>query len=324
MSTPLPPDFSTKTILPSSLESIQTQNINSAIFGALIMWGIWILYGSYNLWRRDKKRVVFILNFGQAFFYLIKIITVSLYVIFYKLSRPARSYLINIPQIICYILIYVILLKRLLRFEPFKIKNLIIPKLAVIIFYSVTLVVYVCVILAGVITSSSSLNSSGKCRTVYGLIYRQQYSLEIILEVFVASLLIIALTQRSDEIRNTSVNIFTQLRENENLRFFSIFIIITLKIILSYNNLNLGFDVLGLTHFIDSLRSILIYWALKSEYNKIVKAEFKEFKKNKNNNSNSNNNNTEYIGNLSRATNNDNLANLGRVTNNGSRRAYQQ
>ena len=315
MSTPLPPDFSTKTILPVSLESIQTQNINSWIFGGLVMWALWILYGSYNLWKKDKKRTVFILNLGQAFFYLIKILTVSLYVVFYKLSCVARPYLINIPQIICYLLIYIILLKRLLKFHPFKIKELVIPKLVIIIFYSITLVVYIAVILAGVITASSSLNSSGKCRTVYELVYRQQYSVEIILEVFVASLLIISLTQRSDEIRNSYVNIFTQLRENENVRFFLIFVIITLKIIFSYNNLNLGFDVLSLTHFIDSLRSILIYWCLKSEYNKIEEMERKC-------------NQSSITGN-SGNSGNGNLGNMSRVTNNGSiqvhnsRRAYQ-
>jgi hypothetical protein len=317
--TVLPPDFSVKSILPFSLESIQTQNINSTVFGALITMAIWVLYGSYHLWKQNKNRTIFILNLAQAVFYLIKILAATVYVVFYKLDCNFRPYSINLPQIICYVLIYIILLKRLLFFAPFHFgrkTNWVIPELPIKIFFSIILVVYSSVILAGVITSTTTLTPVGKCRTVYELIYRQQYSIEIILEVLFATLLIIGLTKRSEDIRHTNVNIFTQLRENENLRFFSVFIIITLKIILSYNNLNLGFDVLSLTHFIDSLRSALIYWALKTEYNKVLKSERTEFEKQKN-----------IVGSDGLLTNTSNITNdtnyPSRITNNGSRRAYQ-
>jgi hypothetical protein len=280
-------NFSILTVIPSTLQSIQTQTINSCLFGALIMMSLWVFYGSYNLWKNDKKKVIFILNLGQAFFYIIKILAVSVYIVFYQLNCSFRPYAINLPQIVCYVLIYTILLKRLLIFSPFQIgknteRN--IPNWVIIAFFSIIMIAYVSTILAGVITSISSLTDVGKCRTVYQLVYRQQYAIEIILEVFFASILIIALTKRSDEIRNRPTNLFQQLRENENIRFFSVFIIITLKIILSYNNLSLGFDVLSLTHFIDSLRSILIYWAIKTEYNKIIMTEKEELLKLKNRN----------------------------------------
>lgn len=311
MSTPtpttLPNDFSITTKYTTDFQSVQTQNINAAVFGMLIMWAIWVLYGSYYLWKTNKRRVIFILNLGQAFFYLFKIMSAAMYIVFYKLNCGARSYLINLPQIVCYTLIYVILLERLLIFAPFQFKSkkhLVIPELFVKVVFSLFLIAYISVILAGVITSSSSLTPVGKCRTVYEVVYRQQYTLEMIIEPFMAILLILGLTKSSDNLRHTKVNIFTQLRENENLRIFLVFIIITLKIILSYNNLNLGFDVLSLTHAIDSARSVLIYWAIKSEHNKVLKLERKEadqLLKTKNALENSGNS---------------------RVTNNGSRRAY--
>ena len=316
MATTLPPDFSINTILPTSLSSIQTQTINSTVFGALIMMAIWVMYGSYKLWKKNTKRTIFILNLAQSILYLIKILAVTVYVVFYKLNCSFRPYAINLPQIICYVIIYIILLKRLLVFAPFhfgKKTNWVIPELPIKIFFSIVLIVYSAVILAGVITSTSSLTPVGKCRTVYELVYRQQYTIEIGLEVLFATFLIIGLTKRSENIRHTNVNIFTQLRQNENLRFFSVFIIITLKIILSYNNLNLGFDVLSFTHFIDSLRSALIYWALKTEYNKIVNADREDFEKYKNRNHANNTSSTSYS----------NLASPSRITNNGSRRAYE-
>jgi hypothetical protein len=273
---PLPDDFNLNSRYITDYSSVQTQNINSAVFGLLIMWAIWILYGSYHLWKTNKKRTIFILNLGQAIFYLFKILSAAMYVIFYKLNCSARSYLINLPQIVCYVLIYVILLKRLLRYAPFQLgsrKGIVIPKLAVKIIFSLMLISYVSVILSGVITSTSSLTPVGKCRTVYTIIYRQQYTVEMIIEPFMAILLILGLTKKSESNRHEAKNVFTQLREDENLRMFLVFIIITAKIILSYNNLNLGFDVLSFTHAIDSARSALIYWALRHEYNTYLSIE---------------------------------------------------
>jgi hypothetical protein len=62
------------------------------------------------------------------------------------------------------------------------------------------------------------------------------------------------------------------------------------------------------------LRSALIYWALKTEYNKVLKSERTELEKHKNRGNRN--------GLLTNTSNDTNYPN--RITNNGSRRAYQQ
>ena len=87
-------------------------------------------------------------------------------------------------------------------------------------------------------------------------------------------MLVAGLTIRSNKLKRGSLDIFKMLRENENNRIFWVFAFITVKIILTYVPIT-QFDALALTHGVDSLRSVIVYWAIKREHDEMKKTAMK-------------------------------------------------
>lgn len=201
---------------------IQSQNLNSALFGGLVTWGLSVFVHAVWLWEENKGKPLYILNMIQTALNLIKITTATTFIVFFGLNCNLRAPMIIMPQEICWIIIYCMLLIKLLIFTRFK-------KFAKGVF-SLCLMVHFALVVTGVVMSVST-SLQGKCRNRYPLIFKQQYTVEMLLELVTFALLIHGLAYKKDGMLAGTRDILTQLKNNEHLRIFlvSVFIFSILK-----------------------------------------------------------------------------------------------
>lgn len=241
---------------PMSIE-IQTSRIESAVFGILSAWS------ALNLFQASKNFINksdHILNLFQVFFILFKTISATVYVIFFNLDCSPRAILVNLPLLIAWDLIYIIILNRVLKFTL----NPAIVKLIFIILISLHFSIGFSGSLLGTFKSTN-----GKCSNEYPIIYKQQYIIEILLELLVIiEIFKTILVNNYGTIIERSKQAFLELKSNEEFRIFIVLFFIFIKIILSYGLTGgiLPFNPLALTHFIDSCRSAFICWIIINNY----------------------------------------------------------
>ena len=84
-------------------------------------------------------------------------------------------------------------------------------------FFGVGITVHFCLVFSGTILSSYGMNDiTGICSNKYPISYKQQYTVEAIIEVGTFALLVHGLAQQSTD----AMAIFDQLKNNEHLRVF--------------------------------------------------------------------------------------------------------
>ncbi|KAJ3065478.1 hypothetical protein HK102_007889 [Quaeritorhiza haematococci] len=205
-----------------SFHTIQTGNINSAMFGGLVIWGLWSTVEAARIWNSKRAKPIYILNVLQTVLNLFKITTATTYAVVLNLYCEARAPLINVAQTVCWDLIYMIMLLKLLLFTPYK-------RAAQVVYGCVVLAHFV-VVMVGVGLSQTNLTVVGTCRDRYPLIYKQQYLIELALEIFTFLMLLHGMTHRSQNLFEGTKEIFKQLKENENLRVFMVTVSFILRL----------------------------------------------------------------------------------------------
>ncbi|KAJ3128875.1 hypothetical protein HK098_003202 [Nowakowskiella sp. JEL0407] len=259
------PTNSTTSDLPTitlTLSQYQDHSIHSCIFGALVLWSLYVLKRSYTLWfpvgRRQKP--IYILCLLQSIFYFWKITAATLYYILTDLDCSARAPVIIVPNVIAWQLIYVILLIKLLLFTPFRqfAKG----------FFALALIAQFTCVIYGTVMRKDGRDKTGSCSTTYPIVFKQQYIIELVIEIVTAVLLLHGLSYKTSNLLEGTREIFRQLRNNEQSRIFLIAIFISLKIFFTY--VPLPFSSISLTHGVDSCRSALVCWALENEQRKVA------------------------------------------------------
>lgn len=149
---------------------VQLGMIYSSIFGALCFWGGHNIYSSYFGWRK-RPQMIFLLNFLQTVSLFIKTVAATVYTTYFNLDCSARGPLVNIPLLVSWNLIYVMMLFKILIFTKRQ-------KLA-IGFFVLGIMAHISVVVSGVALRTSSMNSTWICRDVYPLVYKQQYVVEV-------------------------------------------------------------------------------------------------------------------------------------------------
>ncbi|EGF83139.1 hypothetical protein BATDEDRAFT_21566 [Batrachochytrium dendrobatidis JAM81] len=246
---------------------VQNNNVSSAAFAAILLWGASTLYKSIQYFFM-KKKLIYGLNVAQAAFMLIKTTAATVYVIFLGDACEPRAFFLSVPLVLSIDCMYYIMLVKLLLFTPFKM-------LTRLVFF-LALLAHAIINFIGVAQRTTRLSSSGMCKDVYPLIYKQQYIIEVFLEAFTAIVLIHGLAIKSQvngQIVSSTYSLLNQLRKNEHLRVFSVLAIIGLKLFLTYyTNFLPNFDHLYLTHGVDQARSAIICWALMRDYRKLTRS----------------------------------------------------
>ncbi|KAI8814359.1 hypothetical protein BJ742DRAFT_849068 [Cladochytrium replicatum] len=243
--------------------------IHSLIFGMLILWAAYVLYVSITLWVSRRKKPIYVLNVLQALFYMWKIIAASMFQIFMAGAGPfqpncsVRGPVIVVPQLICFQLIYGIMLMKLLLFTPYI--------RTAQVFYCLAMGAHFSCVIAGLAQRRESLDMLGFCRTTYSVVFKQQYIVEAIVEVVTAGLLLHGMVYRTGNLVAGTQEIFRQLRSNEHLRVFLVGIFIIIKIFFTYVPLPVVTSI-SFTHAVDSARSALVCWALEREKRSVARA----------------------------------------------------
>lgn len=156
----------------SSLKWIDVQlgMVYSSIFGALCFWGAHNIYSSYFGWRK-RPQMIFLLNFLQTVSLFIKTVSATVYTTYFNLDCSARGPLVNIPLLVSWDLIYIMMLLKILIFTQ--------RRGLAIAFFVLGIIAHISVIISGVALRSSSMNSNWTCKDVYPLVYKQQYVVEV-------------------------------------------------------------------------------------------------------------------------------------------------
>lgn len=161
-------DFTAKSTL--SWYDTQIAQIYASIFGFLCFWGAQNIYASGMAYRKRQK-LIYLLNFLQTLFLFIKTVSATVYASYFNLDCAPRGPLVNIPLILAWDAIYLIILLKLLIFTTW-------PRV-VIGTFGLCLATHVAVVIAGLVLRTSSMSASWTCRDVYPLIYKQQYVVEV-------------------------------------------------------------------------------------------------------------------------------------------------
>ena len=151
---------------------IQLAQVYASIFGVLSYWGAHNVYSSYLGWRK-RPQMIFLLNFLQTASLFIKTVSATIYATYFNLNCAPRGPLVNIPLMISWDLIYVMMLLKILIFTE--------RKKSVIMVFALGILAHISVIIAGVALRVSSMTANWSCRDVYPLVYKQQYVVEVIL-----------------------------------------------------------------------------------------------------------------------------------------------
>ncbi|TPX32869.1 hypothetical protein SmJEL517_g04050 [Synchytrium microbalum] len=246
-----------------TLSDLQKSNFTSFFWGCTVFWQTRVVIDALRLYHRKRKSrswVIYVMNALQAISMLIKTLSAAIYAIILGLDCDARAWMMNVFLVVAVEAIYGLLLVKLLLFTPFR--------RAAQVFFGIAVSVHFLLVLSGTIMSTDSINlTTGLCGNKYPILYKQQYTIEAIIEAVTFGLLIHGLTQQSSD----AFAIFEQLRNNEHLRVFAAMIFITLKIIFTYTPIT-SFDASVLTHSVDTARSALVCWALNREDHKVTAA----------------------------------------------------
>ncbi|TPX53039.1 hypothetical protein SeMB42_g01041 [Synchytrium endobioticum] len=247
---------------PATLSDLQESNIKSFLWGVLVIWQCLVVKNALYLYYRKRKSrswLIYVMNAGQSVSMLIKTLSAAVYACLVGLDCSARAWMMTMFLLFGVELIYGLLLLKLLLFTPFR--------RAAQTFFVVAVTVHFLVVLSGTIMSSYAINTTtGICVNKYPILYKQQYTVEAIIEVGTFCFLVHGLAQQSD-----AMAIFEQLKNNEHLRVFLAMIFITMKIIFTYRPITV-FDASVLTHGVDTARSGLVCWALDREDHKVCRA----------------------------------------------------
>ncbi|KAJ3181751.1 hypothetical protein HDU87_000769 [Geranomyces variabilis] len=231
---------------------VQLSNTNSALFGALTVIGIVVLFSAWKAYLRRRKPI-YLLNGLQATFLFIKTLSATFYAVMVSgsLNCKARSPMMNIPMVLAWDLIYGIMLIKLLLFTEWKRTVMVVVPLGAIAHFAI--------VTAGIVMRTSGVSSLGLCTDTYPLLFKHQYDVELILEVFLTGILLHGLASKKSGVFAGTKEVFRQLQFNEHTRVFLVVIFVTLKIIFSYGH----YDVpTALTHGFDSARSAVVSWAI--------------------------------------------------------------
>lgn len=148
----------------------------------------------------------------------------------------------NIPLLVSWDLIYVLMLFKILIFTE--------RRKSAIIFFALGIIAHISVMISGVALRTSSMTPSWTCKDVYPIIYKQQYVVEvfskinqeIILEVVTVLFLFDALlSKQQGTMFAQTTAIFNQLKSNEELRIFAAMVNCTSLMIDFYNFQNISF-----------------------------------------------------------------------------------
>ena len=149
---------------------IQQGQAFASIFGILCFWGAQTVYSSFMGFYK-KRKLIFLLNFLQTLLLLIKTISATVYATYFGLNCAPRGPLVNIPLVLAWDLIFVIILLKILLFTTW-------PRTAIACF-SIALLTHLSVVMIGLFMRKTSMTVNGTCRDVYPLIYKQQYAIEV-------------------------------------------------------------------------------------------------------------------------------------------------
>ncbi|KAI8588770.1 hypothetical protein BDZ88DRAFT_420447 [Geranomyces variabilis] len=231
---------------------VQLSNTNSALFGALTVIGIVVLFSAWKAYFRRRKPI-YLLNGLQATFLFIKTLSATFYAVMVSgsLNCKARSPMMNIPMVLAWDLIYGIMLIKLLLFTEWKRTVMVVVPLGAMAHFAI--------VISGIVMRTSGVSSLGLCTDTYPTLFKHQYDVELILEVFLTGILLHGLASKKSGVFAGTKEVFRQLQFNEHTRVFLVVIFVTLKIIFSYGHYNVP---TALTHGFDSARSAIVSWAL--------------------------------------------------------------
>jgi hypothetical protein len=150
---------------------IQLGMVYASVFGALCCWGAHNIYASFFGWRKSPK-MIFLLNFLQTVALFVKTVSATVYATYFNLNCEARGALVNIPLLVSWDLIYIMMIFKIMIFTE--------RKKMVIGLFVLGILAHISVIISGVALRTSSMTSSWTCKDVYPLVYKQQYVVEVL------------------------------------------------------------------------------------------------------------------------------------------------
>ncbi|KAI9208683.1 uncharacterized protein BJ171DRAFT_212018 [Polychytrium aggregatum] len=258
-------------LVPSlTFQQLQANAINACVFGGLTGSSLIVAYLSFWVAKERRWKPIYTLNLVQSLLYIIKIITATSYSVFLGLNCSPRAPLLSASLMGCWYVVYTILAIRLMLFTQYK-------RFCQAVFV-IAIVVHCSLVTIGTVNRTSKIKTSYLCGDTYPSYYKQQYTVELLLELFTATMLIIGLISRAKGVFAGTQEIFRQLRNNEQLRIFYVVIFIVIKMAITWwPGIGLVFDTTALTHGIDTARSALVYWALareQSQVSKTIKTNF--------------------------------------------------
>ena len=149
---------------------IQLGQAYASIFGFLCFWGAHNIYSAYQGWHK-RQTLIFLLNLCQTIFLFVKTLSATVYATYFNLDCGPRGPLVNIPLLISWDLIYVMMLLKILIFTQ--------RKKSAIVLFALGIVAHICIMISGVVLRESSMTSNWTCRDIYPLVYKQQYIVEV-------------------------------------------------------------------------------------------------------------------------------------------------
>ncbi|KAJ3032976.1 hypothetical protein HDV00_006885 [Rhizophlyctis rosea] len=257
-------------------------SLNAAIFGALVVWAIFVLLQSITTYRLRRKPL-YLLNLLQSISNLIKTFFAAIFatVILSSSTQKSlastydwwcdmRSPLINIPMVIAWDLIYGIMVLKLMLFVENKW-----VRRGVMTGVAIGVAVYTVIVCVSVALRESKANAVGMCTDRYPRIYKYQYVVEIVIEIVTTITLLWAIASKNvtGGVFAGTREILKHLVENEHLRVFLVIVVITGKIVLTWIG---NIQVVAITHAFDSARSAVISWALLRTTRQNARTRIKE------------------------------------------------
>ncbi|KAJ3007360.1 hypothetical protein HKX48_009182 [Thoreauomyces humboldtii] len=236
---------------------VQLSNVNSCLFGALTGFGVVILWQAWAAYSKRRKPI-YLLNGLQASFLFVKTLSATIYAITLSgtVNCLARSPLMNFPMVFAWYLIWGIMLIKLMLFTEWKKLCLVIIPLGAAVHFGV--------VTAGIVMRNSSVTALGLCKDTYPILFKHQYDIEMILEIFSTGVLLQGITSKKQGVFAGTKEVFRQLQFNEHTRVFFAIIFVGLKLLFTYGNFNVP---TATTHAVDSCRSAVVSWALTREIN---------------------------------------------------------
>ncbi|KAJ3291243.1 hypothetical protein HK104_006231 [Borealophlyctis nickersoniae] len=248
-----------------TFREVERGHINAAVFGGLVVWSIGMLIKAASAYS-TRRKPIYLLNLIQCCLCVFKTTAAAAYAVVLNLSCAARSPLINVPMILCWDVIYGIMLLKLLLFARYK--------LLCKIMFAVGVTVHFVIVLVAISQRVYRMSTVGLCGDKYPLLYKQQYVIEMVMEGFTAITLLHGLIMQrkaATSLFSGTQDILRQLAQNEHLRVFLVVFLITLKVALAYSP-SADFKIVAFTHAVDSARSALVCWALIREQRKVAAA----------------------------------------------------